>query len=204
MTIKKKTKRELILDTAFDLFIEKGYLDTKIIDISNAAGIGKGTIYEYFESKDNLFYELFKCKVSDSYMDISYLIQKDISCEEKIKEYIEFEILNTSKFSFQKNIIPDVLMKTEALRNPDLVEAIHKLMKFKFSIIYQIIKDGIEKGEFIKTDPLMTTTAIIGAINFFISFNCDLICSMGFLPIEKKQQWDKEEFFTLIFQGLRQ
>ena len=46
------------LDTALDLFVQKGYLDTKIIDIFNAAGIGKGTVYEYFSSKEELFTEL--------------------------------------------------------------------------------------------------------------------------------------------------
>lgn len=201
--IEKKTKRDLILDTAFDLFMEKGYSDTKIIDISNAAGIGKGTIYEYFESKDILFYELFKCKVADSYMEISHIIHDDISCEEKIKEYVKFEILHTSKFGFRKNLLPDILIKTEVFQNTDLVEAIHKLIGFKFNIIYQIIGEGIKKGEFIKINPMMAATAIIGAVNFYVSFNYDLICSMGCIPIEKKQPWDLEEFYKLIFCGLK-
>jgi len=44
-----------ILDTARDIFLEKGYKETKIIDISKAAGISPSTIYLYFRGKKDLF-----------------------------------------------------------------------------------------------------------------------------------------------------
>jgi TetR/AcrR family fatty acid metabolism transcriptional regulator len=59
-----RSKREMILEAAYDLFLNKGYWETKIIDIAEKAGIGKGTVYEYFESKDDIFFELFKTKVA--------------------------------------------------------------------------------------------------------------------------------------------
>lgn len=47
-------KRELIIDAAKSTFMEKGYERTRISDISKRADVGKGTIYEYFGSKDEV------------------------------------------------------------------------------------------------------------------------------------------------------
>lgn len=47
-------KKTLILQHAMDLFAEKGYHQTTIQDIADAAGIAKGGIYFYFKSKEDL------------------------------------------------------------------------------------------------------------------------------------------------------
>jgi len=56
---KEKTRR-VLLDVALALFHEKGIYWTKIEDITERADIGKGTFYQYFESKEELLAELLK------------------------------------------------------------------------------------------------------------------------------------------------
>jgi AcrR family transcriptional regulator len=51
------SKRNVIVKTAVDLFRAKGYDTTNIDDIVAYAGIGKSTFYQYFKSKEELFYE---------------------------------------------------------------------------------------------------------------------------------------------------
>ncbi|MDO4573590.1 MAG: TetR/AcrR family transcriptional regulator [Planctomycetia bacterium] len=50
-------RRDQILQTAIHVFAERGYLNTDVQLIANLCGIGKGTVYRTFESKDNLFFE---------------------------------------------------------------------------------------------------------------------------------------------------
>ncbi|HAU32409.1 MAG: Transcriptional regulator [Desulfotomaculum sp. 46_296] len=50
-----KNKEEVILSAALTVFIEKGFSNSSIKDIANTAGVGKGTIYEYFKNKNELF-----------------------------------------------------------------------------------------------------------------------------------------------------
>ena len=50
----RENKRELIINTALILFAEKGYYSTSIQQITKKAGISKGLIYNYFESKEAL------------------------------------------------------------------------------------------------------------------------------------------------------
>lgn len=53
-------RRQNVIDTAHKLFIDKGYQATSIQDILDGAGISKGTFYNYFPSKGELFIAIFR------------------------------------------------------------------------------------------------------------------------------------------------
>lgn len=54
-----------ILAAAVALFAERGYVDTKIEDISNAIGVGKGLIYRYFQDKQDVLYHAISAVQAD-------------------------------------------------------------------------------------------------------------------------------------------
>lgn len=54
------TKKERIIEAAAQVFARKGYTGTLMAQVAEAAGIGKGTIYEYFRSKESLFFAVFE------------------------------------------------------------------------------------------------------------------------------------------------
>ena len=56
----RKEKRELILDTALELFAEKGFHTTSVEQIAKKAGISKGLTYNYFESKNAILDAILK------------------------------------------------------------------------------------------------------------------------------------------------
>jgi TetR/AcrR family fatty acid metabolism transcriptional regulator len=58
--IDKEEKRGQLLDAAIRVFAQRGVKNTKIADIAIAAGIGKGTVYEYFPSKDDIISASFR------------------------------------------------------------------------------------------------------------------------------------------------
>ena len=49
-------KRPRLVEAAAAVFAEKGYASTRVADIAVRAGVGKGTVYEYFSSKDELLF----------------------------------------------------------------------------------------------------------------------------------------------------
>src|ERR1700759_1494762 len=53
-------KRRIILDAALRTFAERGYYGTNIPDIAQAAGIGSGTVYRYFDNKEALVNEVYR------------------------------------------------------------------------------------------------------------------------------------------------
>ncbi len=203
MTKDKRSKREVILDAAYNLFIDKGYWDTKIIDIADSAGIGKGTVYEYFESKDAIFLELFKTKVAAGYEMLPEILSRENNCECKMKKYIETEMENTSSFTFSRNFLMDLMMKSDAFRNPALIESIHKLVADKFRIMFHIIEEGVNSGEFRKVDPLLATISVMGGVNFFVSINFMPFAPREFFTKENASAMSGVDFLDLIINGLK-
>jgi TetR/AcrR family transcriptional regulator, repressor of fatR-cypB operon len=57
---KPADKREAIMAAALDLFVERGFFGTAVPEIADKAGVGAGTIYRYFESKEALVNELYR------------------------------------------------------------------------------------------------------------------------------------------------
>lgn len=57
------TGRELLLDVAFDLFVQRGYAAVSMQEIAEAAGMTKGAPYYHFKSKDDLFIQIFTREV---------------------------------------------------------------------------------------------------------------------------------------------
>lgn len=58
LTAQGLERKEQLLDRAAELFAERGYAETRVIDIVRAAGVAKGLFYWYFENKEALFKEL--------------------------------------------------------------------------------------------------------------------------------------------------
>ncbi|CAN5745392.1 hypothetical protein BH10ACT1_BH10ACT1_20930 [soil metagenome] len=58
LTAQGQERKDQLLDHAATLFAERGYAETRILDIVRAAGVAKGLFYWYFENKEALFREL--------------------------------------------------------------------------------------------------------------------------------------------------
>jgi AcrR family transcriptional regulator len=56
----KTNKRNQIVEAAARMFAQKGYSGAVVADIAIQANIGKGTVYEYFKSKEDLFFAVFE------------------------------------------------------------------------------------------------------------------------------------------------
>lgn len=65
-------KRQAILEAAVACFCDKGFAHTRIADIAAQAGIGKGTVYEYVDSKEQLLVDacLHLCQVNERAISI--------------------------------------------------------------------------------------------------------------------------------------
>ena len=70
----REQKTALIMDTSLELFAHKGYFNTTISDIAKKAGISKGLLYNYFESKEALLRAIIQKSVNEvyQYLDIDH------------------------------------------------------------------------------------------------------------------------------------
>ena len=92
---------QTIINTAKQLFIEKGYTDTSMSDIASRAGINRSTLHYYFRTKDRMFQAVFGSIVSAFFPKATAIIlDSDTPYMERISkildEYMDFLIKNPS------------------------------------------------------------------------------------------------------------
>ena len=84
---KRELTRQQMLDAARVLFIERGYENTSLEDISEKANVSKGTFYYHFESKEDLVVHLRRSLVKDTVdnaFDLLHQGQSPITALEKL------------------------------------------------------------------------------------------------------------------------
>ena len=82
-----KTK-ELLINTARELFAEKGVNNTTMNDISVRSGKGRRTLYVYFKSKEEVYTAVIEQELALLINNLEVIVNKDINPERKIIEYI--------------------------------------------------------------------------------------------------------------------
>ena len=95
IAVKKQVKREEIIHAAKKLIIEKGYRKTSVQDITDEAGIAKGSFYTYFKSKDYLMETLLIEKLENRSGSVKEIIASEGSLEDIIREYVKYYLTVT-------------------------------------------------------------------------------------------------------------
>jgi len=78
-------KAEIILDAADKIFKRYGYTKTTMDDIAHEAMIGKGTIYYYFKTKEDIFLTIMKKSIDEIAVVLKEKIDKSKTFSEKMK-----------------------------------------------------------------------------------------------------------------------
>ena len=110
----KQQKRTSILDTAFKLFTTQGVSKTSIAEISQKAGIAKGTFYLYFKDKYDIRNKLISHEASKLFKN-SVTALNSYADEEKTKNP-DFTITFTEQIVFIADHIINALNNTLVLQ----------------------------------------------------------------------------------------
>ncbi|CAB1245225.1 MAG: TetR/AcrR family transcriptional regulator [Oscillospiraceae bacterium] len=153
-------KRNLILDAMLDLLEKDKGAACSVSDIAKRAGIGKGSIYYYFQSKD----EIFDALVEREYGQV---IQK---CEELVHKSRGDAILKL-KLLFQSYCSSVSSPAVDAYLHQQQNAAIHQksLAKILLSlspIVADIIRQGVQEGLFCCDKPQETAEIIVSVYCF--------------------------------------
>lgn len=152
---KKDKRKELIRNTAYELFSSRGYMGTSMNDIVRASGVSKGGIYVYYRSKEDIFQEIAD-EVIINRRSIVNDFHKDITFSEQLKSYIEGIISNYNKTKYKKRIRFTFEFWIEnkdrkSLGGMTRKEYLDKRYKSALEDIDSILQGGINSGEF-RTD----------------------------------------------------
>lgn len=85
----KQTTEEQILEAAEQIFLDKGFKNSKISDIAELANVNNALINYYFRSKENLFNKVLHSKINLLAKSITSVIDQDCSFEEVIRSLVK-------------------------------------------------------------------------------------------------------------------
>ncbi len=164
----RRDKASAIIQQATLLFAEKGYNATTIDEIAERASVGKGTVYEYFKSKQDLFFAVFDEYMKQAFSQMESRVSK---FEEKPTE--ELRRLMSSLVNLAEDarrLFPLTFEFWSASATAELRERIGAMFRDCYSMfrtfIAAIIRRGIEQGEFSENaEPEAVGAVLVGAID---------------------------------------
>ncbi|MGM4910198.1 TetR/AcrR family transcriptional regulator [Rhizobium sp. 768_B6_N1_8] len=154
-----------ILDAAFEEFVDSGYVATRVEDIASRVGVTKGTVYVYFETKEQLFEAMIG--------HISEPLEGLLASANELK--------GTATERLQKTIelIYDLVVRDRRLRElmrfiiaegsrfPQIVDRHHEAFIDPLDWQMQsLIDDGVRLGEFRSAPAAFSDAVVAPAITF--------------------------------------
>jgi len=166
-----QSTRDIILKAAKEVFAEKGYYSTTVDDVAERAGVAKGSIYTYFNSK----YELFVTALLQDFEEIVRKIEGKIEKIDRIEERI-FRGVDIYLDYFEENLF---FFKSLFLERRVLIKESQEKAEDGFWKLYQRFTDqlasafqiGIDKGEIKPLNPRVLAIGLIGGIDRIL-FSC--------------------------------
>ncbi len=159
-------KRQTIAEEAAKLFATKPYHKVTLDDIAAAAGVGKGTLYIYFPSKEELFSSIVQHGFDRMLDGIKrQLADRKVTPGEGLRHIVE----GLFRFAFSHPYFFELIRTA-----PALVEARHDYWRARHAELTQLIRDtiraGVESGEFVDAHPELTAIYIPGLVRSTMLF----------------------------------
>ena len=166
--VDREQKRAEIMNAAIQVFAQNGIVKSKMIDIARKAGVGKGTIYEYFRSKEEIFaacYSQFSRQWEEKIQDA--LSQTD-DPEAQLRALITVSVEGAMQYNEDfLGIMMDFWAEGIRSKNEDMLRIIDlKNLYTEFrALVAGIIQKGTERGVFRAVDAKSYASALIGALD---------------------------------------
>jgi AcrR family transcriptional regulator len=144
--VNKEEKRRAIALSCRELLLEHGIKNISISKIAETAGVGKGTIYEYFTNKEDIVFEIISIFIAEHEKELYALIDEKISTKEKIYKAL-YMLYSNDDYKKQLTIYREFLA-IALTSDDDAMVAFSMACRSRFmTVIDKIMDEAIAKGE---------------------------------------------------------
>lgn len=152
----KPDKRELILQAAAQVFGEKGFHTATVEEIAKRAGVGKGTIYQYFDSKEEIFNELHQWFIQ-RYLQALDILDEDAPFLVSVQQIIAIHTAHVQEYApIAAKLHQEMLdMHVDTCQAHDALQQ----LEYRFDTL---VRRAIERGELKDIEPQLAVIFIEG------------------------------------------
>jgi TetR/AcrR family transcriptional regulator len=169
----RDNRKTAILKAARKLFFEKGFKPVTVESIARKAELSKGSIYLHYNSKEEIYAQILLNDIDKFHESISQLLTTHVGASEMLMRlsdiYVNFFMNDRELF----RILITFMLHTADMNLPeDLNKHLIKTTNKTIDVIEQVLKHGIETGEYCSTINLrLNRNAIWGMLNGIISLH---------------------------------
>ena len=150
--------KEELARVSVDLFAAQGYANTSVQQIVDAAGVTKGALYHYFNSKDDLLFDIYDRLLTLQQRNLEEIAGRDLPLEETVRTVCEDVIITSIEWIREGA----VFFRSQHMLSPDRMEEVKTRRRRYNEVFAALIARGRAEGIFRSDIP----TAVLVA-NFF-------------------------------------
>lgn len=184
-------RRKMIIEAANQSFALFGYKATTMDLVSKTANVGKGTIYTFFQTKEDLFREVMGMFLTEMKAEAEDAIDPDQPFIENVHSLI-YRLL---KFRSTHQLTAKLLFEAKEIGTPAVLEAIDETEKGILNFVSEKVSKAIHNKEIRECDPEMTAFILL---KLYMAFIFDWEKNHQPLPKEKIA----ELFELYLYKGL--
>lgn len=164
---RKEARPGELLDAALDLFVEKGFAATRAEEVAARAGVSKGTLFLYFQSKEELFKAVISENIAGRFTEWNAEFDAfDGSSADMLRYAMNmwWERIGATRASGITKLII-----SEAHNFPDVTAYYQsEVIQPGQALIRRILQRGVDRGEFAVTDMDHAVYCVISAMVFLV------------------------------------
>jgi AcrR family transcriptional regulator len=184
-------KKKIILESTLELVREHGFHGFPMSEVAKRAGVAVGTIYHYFEGKDQLIQEL-------------YLYVVELIYQEALKKDDASKSFKERYFTFWNNLVslyhskPAILTFFEMYNNSSYYSDETFVREGKFyNWLYMFFEEGLKSGELKSIDKEVLAVLVLGNMHTTAKVKMNRSLRSGKKPI------DLDEISKIIWEGIK-
>jgi len=166
--VQRREVREAILDATDDLLARYGYKKMTIDDLAQQVGIGKGSVYLHFESKEKIALSHIDRIIERTVRQLDLIVKSDKTPDEKLRQMLLKRVL--FRFDSVQHYTQSLNDLLAALR-PKLLARRKIYFAEEAKIFAAVIEQGQKSGKFSGNNALEIAETILTATNSLLPFS---------------------------------
>jgi len=139
-------KREDIAKKSIDLVLKKGFCNITVSEVASCANIAKGSIYNYFNSKEDIIYEIIKAEYKEYDKEVELQIKNSTTIKEKVLSLFKLCICDDKKDEQRRKLYREFVSICLNQSECDMID-FKKSIKVKYiDWLRKIFLEGEQKG----------------------------------------------------------
>lgn len=168
----QKSTRDAILDATDRLLTRYGYKKMTIDDLAREVGIGKGSVYLHFTSKEEIALSHIDRIIDRLKEKLSAIAATDVPARERLHQMlVERVVFRFDSVQHYTQNLNDMLSRIRM----KLLERRRRYFKEEAKIISRVVAEGQRRGEFIEGDPFEIADAFLLATNALLPYSLSTV-----------------------------